>query len=60
MKPWIVPIPGTTRISRLEEDLGGDALVLPPADIARITGESAALSLQGARLPAAALKMTGL
>lgn len=59
-KPWIVPIPGTTRLSRLEENIGATMLELPAADLARIDTESAALSLLGARLPAAALSMTGL
>lgn len=59
-RPWIAPIPGNTRLSRLEENLGATTLALPAADLARITAESAALDLQGARLPAAVLAMTGL
>ncbi|MFC3182271.1 aldo/keto reductase [Cypionkella sinensis] len=58
--PRIVPIPGTTRLSRLEENLGAVDLTLPQDILARLTAESAALSLQGERLPAASLAMTGL
>jgi aryl-alcohol dehydrogenase-like predicted oxidoreductase len=59
-KPWIVPIPGTTKLHRLEDNLGAVDLVLTPADLAEIEAGLSTLSVQGDRLPAAALKMTGL
>ncbi len=58
-KPWIVPIPGTTRLHRLEENLGAVNVDLTQADLRRIDEISGKLKLEGARLPEAALKMTG-
>jgi aryl-alcohol dehydrogenase-like predicted oxidoreductase len=58
-KPWIVPIPGTTKLARLEENLGSVGVELA-ADELREIGEAASkIELQGARLPQAALDMTG-
>ena len=59
-KPWIVPIPGTTKLHRLEENLGAVDVELTAADLKEIDEASASLNLQGARLPEAMLKMTGL
>lgn len=59
-KPWIVPIPGTTKPHRLAENLGAAALVLTAADLAEIAEGAAKVAVQGDRLPEAALKMTGL
>ncbi len=59
-KPWIVSIPGTTKLHRLEENLGAAAVTLSGEDLAEIETALAGISLQGARLPEAALKMTGL
>lgn len=59
-KPWIVPIPGTTKLHRLEENLGAVDLYLTPEDLAEIATASAAITVQGARLPEAVLKMTNL
>ncbi len=59
-KPWIVPIPGTTKLHRLEENLGAVDLYLTPEDLAEIASASAAITVQGARLPEAVLKMTNL
>ena len=59
-KPWIVPIPGTTKLHRLEDNLGAVDLVLTPADLAEIEAGLSTIAVQGDRLPAAALKMTGL
>ena len=59
-KPWIVPIPGTTKLHRLEENLGAVDLNLTPEDLAEIATASAAITVQGARLPEAVLKMTNL
>ena len=58
-KPWIVPIPGTTRLHRLEENLGALTVELTPAELDAMAGELAQLQVAGARLPEAALKMTG-
>ena len=59
-KPWIVPIPGTTKLHRLEENLGAVSVALSGDDLAEIDIALAKISSQGARLPEAALKMTGL
>ena len=59
-KPWIVPIPGTTKLHRLEENLGAVSVALSGDDLAEIDTALAKISLLGARLPEAALKMTGL
>jgi len=58
-RPWISPIPGTTKLHRLNENLGAVDLVLSKADLARIHSEVAHISISDARLPEAALKMTG-
>ena len=59
-EPWIVPIPGTTKQHRLEENLGAVSVALSGEDLAEIETALSKISLQGARLPEAALKMTGL
>ena len=58
-KPWIVPIPGTTKLHRLEENLGAVNVELTEADLKEIDDTSSSLRLEGARLPEAMLKMTG-
>jgi len=58
-KPWISPIPGTTKLHRLDENLGALDLILEPADLQRIDQELAQIRISGERLPEAALKMTG-
>jgi len=58
-RPWISPIPGTTRLHRLDENLGAVGLVLDEADLVRIAEEVQQINVSGARLPEAALKMTG-
>jgi len=58
-KPWIVPIPGTTKLYRLEENLGAVNVELTESDLKQIDEASSKLKLEGARLPEAALKMTG-
>ena len=58
-KPWIAPIPGTTKLHRLEENLGAVNLVMTEAELKQINEAAASLKLEGARLPEAALKMTG-
>lgn len=59
-KPWIVPIPGTTKVHRLEENLGASALELTADDLREIHSAAAAIPIQGARYPDAVEKMTGL
>ena len=58
--PWISPIPGTTKVHRLEENLGGASLTLTPDDLRVIDTALRTIPVQGARLPEAVLKMTGL
>jgi aryl-alcohol dehydrogenase-like predicted oxidoreductase len=58
-KPWIVPIPGTTKLHRLEENLGAVDLDLSADDLDQIQREVSKFQVQGERLPEAALKMTG-
>ena len=58
-KPWIVPIPGTTKLHRLEENLGAVDLDLTADDLDQINEEVSKIQVQGERLPEAALKMTG-
>jgi aryl-alcohol dehydrogenase-like predicted oxidoreductase len=50
-KPWIVPIPGTTKLHRLDENLGAAALELTPEDLANIDQAAAKITVQGARYP---------
>jgi aryl-alcohol dehydrogenase-like predicted oxidoreductase len=59
-KPWIAPIPGTTKLRRLEENLGAVNVELSTDDLKLIDETTSKLNLEGARLPEAALKMTGL
>jgi aryl-alcohol dehydrogenase-like predicted oxidoreductase len=58
-KPWIVPIPGTTKLNRLEENLGAIDLVMTADDLREINAEVSRIKVQGERLPEAVLKMTG-
>src|SRR5579859_1199781 len=57
-KPWIVPIPGTTKIHRLEENLGSVNVQLAAHDLQEINSAAAKIKVQGARLPEAVLKMS--
>jgi aryl-alcohol dehydrogenase-like predicted oxidoreductase len=50
-KPWIVPIPGTRRLARLDENLGALAVELTPDDLREIEGAAAQITVQGARYP---------
>lgn len=59
-KPWIAPIPGTTKRRRLEENLGAVNVELAADDLKLIDDITSKLNLAGERLPEAALKMTGL
>ena len=52
-KPWMVPIPGTTRLSRLEENIGASAIELTPADLRHIDAAAAKITVEGDRYPQA-------
>ncbi len=58
-KPWIVPIPGTRKLARLEENIGAIAVELMPDDLHEIERAASKITVQGARLPETVLKMTG-
>jgi aryl-alcohol dehydrogenase-like predicted oxidoreductase len=59
-KPWIVPIPGTTKLNRLEENIGATAVELTADDLREIGIAAAKVKLEGARYPERLEKMTGL
>jgi aryl-alcohol dehydrogenase-like predicted oxidoreductase len=59
-KPWIVPIPGTTKLTRLEENIGAADLELSAGDLADIEAASARITVQGDRYPEHLEKRTGL
>jgi aryl-alcohol dehydrogenase-like predicted oxidoreductase len=58
-KPWIVPIPGTTKLHRLEENLGAAAVELSTDDLSNIENAVSGVEVQGARYPAQLQKMVG-
>lgn len=58
-KPWIVPIPGTTKLHRLEENLGGATVELSPTDLRDIEVAASQVAVQGARYPAHLEAMVG-
>ena len=58
-KPWIAPIPGTRRLERLEENIGGASLELTADDLAKIEAASQTVKIQGERYPEAFMKMSG-
>ena len=58
-KPWIVPIPGTTKLHRLEENLGGADVAFSPDELADLTAAASTLQVTGDRLPKAMLDLTG-
>ena len=57
-RPWIVPIPGTRKLERLEENLGAASVELTDADLREIEDAASKITVQGARLPEAVLKLT--
>ena len=59
-KPWIVPIPGTTKLSRLDENLGAVNVGLSPDDLREIESAAKKIDIQGARYPEVLEKRTGL
>ncbi len=58
-KPWIVPIPGTTKLHRLEENLGAASVELTPDDLRDINNASSKIKVEGARYPESLEQMTG-
>ncbi|EFG84554.1 aldo/keto reductase [Novacetimonas hansenii] len=58
-KPWIVPIPGTTRLNRLKENLGAANIALTADDVTRIENAAAAIQIEGDRYPAQLQAMVG-
>ena len=59
-KPWMVPIPGTTRLNRLEENIGALSIHLTPEDLRDIASAASKVKVEGARYPERLEKMTGL
>ncbi|HTZ72410.1 MAG TPA: aldo/keto reductase [Candidatus Aquilonibacter sp.] len=59
-KPWIVPIPGTTKLNRLEENIGAVSIQLTPADVRDIDAAASKIKVEGDRYPERLEKMTGL
>jgi aryl-alcohol dehydrogenase-like predicted oxidoreductase len=59
-KPWIVPIPGTTKLNRLEENMGAVSIQLTPEDLRDIDAAASKIKVEGARYPERLEKMTGL
>ena len=59
-KPWIVPIPGTTKLSRLEENIGAASIELTRDDLRQIESAASKIAVQGARYPEHLERMTGL
>ena len=58
-KPWIVPIPGTTKLHRLEENIGAAVVELTPDDLREIDGAVSAIAVQGARYPEHLQRLVG-
>jgi aryl-alcohol dehydrogenase-like predicted oxidoreductase len=58
-KPWIVPIPGTTKAQRLEENIGAAAVELTSDDLREIDNTASTITVQGARYPESLQRMTG-
>jgi aryl-alcohol dehydrogenase-like predicted oxidoreductase len=57
-KPWIVPIPGTTKVHRLDENIGSASVELTSEDVDEINAAASKISIQGERLPESILKMS--
>ena len=59
-KPWIVPIPGTTKMPHLLDNLGADAVRFTPAEVRELNAALARVPIHGARLPAGVLRLSGV
>ena len=58
-KPWIVPIPGTTKLDRLDENIGAVSVELTPGDLGDIENAASKITVEGARYPEKLERMTG-
>ena len=58
-KPWISPIPGTTKLSRLDENNGAASIELTPGDLREIEGAASSVRIEGGRYPEHLEAMTG-
>ncbi len=58
-KPWMVPIPGTTKLDRLDENIGSLSVELTPSDLSEIENAASKITVQGARYPERLEQMTG-
>jgi aryl-alcohol dehydrogenase-like predicted oxidoreductase len=58
-KPWIVPIPGTRKLERLDENIGAVAIEFTPDDLREIESAASKITVQGARYPEHLEQMTG-
>jgi aryl-alcohol dehydrogenase-like predicted oxidoreductase len=58
-KPWIVPIPGTTKLQRLEENIGAAQVELTKVDVAEIERAAAEIQIEGERYPEHLMKTVG-
>jgi diketogulonate reductase-like aldo/keto reductase len=59
-KPWIVPIPGTTQMAHMLENVGADAVRLTPSELAELNASVSAIQIRGARLPDQVLVFSGV
>jgi len=59
-KPWIVPIPGTTQMAHMVENIGTDSVALTPAEVAELTAQLSAINVEGLRLPQFVLQFSGV
>ena len=59
-KPWIAPIPGTTKLNRLEENIGATAVDMTPEDLREIDSAASKIKVEGSRYPERLERMTGL
>jgi aryl-alcohol dehydrogenase-like predicted oxidoreductase len=57
-KDWVVPIPGTTKVHRLEENIGAASVELTSADLNEINAAASKIPIQGERLPESILRMS--
>ena len=59
-KPWIVPIPGTTNMAHMEENLGATTITFSPGELNELSAALAAIRIRGERLPPAVMAMSGV
>ena len=59
-KPWIVPIPGTTNVAHMEENIGAAEITFTPDELRRLNTDVASVTIQGERLPTAVMQMSNV